>query len=161
MKKVYFILMVGLLVCMLAGCGEAKEPETADEALEQIESEIEEMISEEEEEKTPEESLVDVYVPGTIPPGTYVVEGGTATLYIYEDRTFETNTPHMYMYGTYTYIYDEESDTYTFDMSYDVEPEYAVIMIGKYVDGNLVIFSRELLSQPDLDSDVELIYVRQ
>ena len=160
MKKNALILMIGLLVCMLAGCGEAKEPETADEALEQIESEIEEMIAEEEEEKTPEESLVDVYVPGTIPPGTYVRD--ESILHIYEDKTFELSNMSLYMYGTYTYVYDEENDTYTFDMSYDVEEPFAMIFWGKYVDGNIVMFAVEMMDQPEKNSDnIEFVYVRQ
>ncbi|MBE5895346.1 MAG: hypothetical protein E7285_06730 [Lachnospiraceae bacterium] len=66
MKKNALILMVGLLVCMLAGCGEAKEPETADEALEQIESEIEEMIAEEEAEEEAGETANETTIEGEI-----------------------------------------------------------------------------------------------
>ena len=158
MKKVYFILMIGLLVCMLAGCGEAKEPETADEALEQIESEIEEMIAEEEEEKTPEESLVDVYVPGTIPPGTYVKEGGTATLYIYEDNEFEFDTPYSYRRDVYEY--DADTGVYTFDRTIAHEDQ-AFIAYGYYEDGNIVITSFDYVYSDTLDHEGEFVYVRQ
>ncbi|MBE5895345.1 MAG: hypothetical protein E7285_06725 [Lachnospiraceae bacterium] len=156
MKKNMLILMIGLLVCMLAGCGEAKEPETADEALEQIESEIEEMIAEEEaEEEAFREQPLEEYVPGTIPPGvyvyTYVTEDGiedTKSFYFFEDQSFNFSNEGLSSHGNVNYTYNEETDLYTFDWQGSMA-SHCYSYTGRYEDGTFILLSMTYIGPAD------------
>lgn len=155
MKKNVLILMIGLMVCMLAGCGEAKEPETADEALEQIESEIEEMIAEEEaEEEAFREQPLEEYVPGTIPPGvyvnTYISEAGnekTRTIYFYDEHRASISDDTNIDFAP-TYSYDEETDLYTFDWHESLASR-CYSYTGRYEDGSFILLSMTYIGPAD------------
>jgi len=155
MKKNVLILMVGLLVCMLAGCGEAKEPETADEALEQIESEIEEMIAEEEaEEEAFREQPLEEYVPGTIPPGvyvyTYINEEGyekRSIIYFYDEHRASLSEEINIDFAP-IYSYNEETDLYTFDY-YGAMASHCYSYTGRYEDGTFILLSMTYIGPED------------
>ena len=84
LKKFLLFVAMGTLVFSMAGCRqEPAEPETADEAIDQIEAEIERLIAEEEAFR---EQPLQEYVPGTIPPGEYVYT------YINEEGYEKTHT---------------------------------------------------------------------
>ena len=158
LKKFLLFVAMGTLVFSMAGCQqEPAEPETADEAIDQIEAEIEQLIAEEEaEEEAFREQPLQEYVPGTIPPGeyvyTYVTENGIEkerTLLFLENNQFEWADN-----GARSYTYDEATEIYTLDHSFGPDIS-AFIFTGRYENGSFIMLSQTYVGSednPDADS---------
>lgn len=153
LKKFLLFVAMGTLVFSMAGCRqEPAEPETADEAIDQIEAEIEQLIAEEEAEAEAfREQPLQEYVPGTIPPGeyvyTYVTENGIekeSIFYFFDDSQVGVGSESRRM----SYSYNEDTDIYSIE-DYGSMPAYCYSYTGRYEDGVFILLTKTFIGPED------------
>lgn len=112
------ILLAGLMVMVLSGCGnKATEPQTPEEFLQEIDEEWEREQAEREQEIMDQAAAEDGYVEGIIPSGRYYKDGDTSsTCWIF--YTDEAGVGCFMINGKSTigtYTYDPETGIYSID----------------------------------------------
>lgn len=171
MKKLVVVLSF-ILTVSLIGCGkdaEPTEPESAEEALERIEEDLNAVIEADKQET--EEKEEQGYPEGVIPDGEYICPDATQVLsdmgnlkfsYRVEsgNRTFIRGIYHDRDIGSYSF--DVETETYQFDV-YKVSNGENVhpYQFEGYMDdsGNLIV--THVKTEDEEYSDLEWVYVRQ
>lgn len=123
MKK-RVILLAGLMVMVLCGCGnKATEPQTPEEFLREIDEEREREQAEREQEVMDQAAAEDGYVEGIIPAGRYYKDGDTSStcweFYTDEKGSFSIKG-HDGTRGTYEY----NSETGIYSLDYDTTLKY-------------------------------------
>lgn len=119
MKKAVVMVMAGIMLVAMAACGKdagADQPQsdqTADEALEMLNAEINAMIeAEQREEEERQQQLEEGYPEGVFPVARYICrdlldEGSDIYIDKYILSSFDAGSVYFY------YIYDEDSKIYT------------------------------------------------
>lgn len=171
MRKVAIVLSF-ILALSLIGCGkEQSEPESADEALQRIEEDLNAMIEADKQEA--EEKEEQGYPEGVIPDGSFYCAdaaqissigslGSLVFTYRAENGTREFNRGKYRDGDIGSYTYDVENETYQFDVYYlsNGEKVNHYEFEGHMDDsGNLVV--THVKTEDEEYSDLEWVYVRQ
>lgn len=169
MRKIVIVLSF-IMAVSLIGCGkEQSEPESAEQALERIEDDINAMIEADKQES--EEKEEQGYPEGVIPDGEYICPDATPviasmgnlqfTYWVeYDNRYFVRGMNSNSDRGSYTY--DSETEVYQFDVYYLLNGE----QINHYEfeghmddSGNLVV--TYVKTEDEEYNNLEWVYVRQ
>lgn len=171
MKKISLLLVTGMVTLALIGCGkdaEASEHESAEEALERIEEDINAVIEADRQEA--EEKEEQGYPEGVISDGEYICPDATPILADMGNLKFTYQMEYDYrgfQRGRYdrdigTYTYDSETETYQFDVHSIMNGEEILhCEFEGYINdsGNLVV--TYVKTDDEEYSDLEWVYVRQ